>query len=187
MDSATSNQGLLTTIGYGDRPWHDFAHRLRLHRIQFLIDVRSQPRSRQPEFNRDALETLLSKEGIRYVFMGDLLGGKPDDPSCYQDGRIVYDRCESLASFKSGLDRLQTAIDGCHRIALMCSELDPERCHRSKLIGQALTMRGIQLQHIDRDGQQISQTEVIDRLTGGQESLFGESFKSVGRYEPRSA
>lgn len=184
MPDDSDKQGLLTSIGYGDRPWPDFMERLRRHEIQFLIDVRSQPRSRQPEFNAEALELLLSKVGVRYVFMGDTLGGKPDDPSCYVDGKIDYARCEQRPAFQAGMSRLRSALAGGHRVALMCSELDPERCHRSKLIGQALDKEGIELTHIDRDGTRVTQRTVISRITGGQEALFGQSFTSVGRYVP---
>lgn len=181
-----TNSGLLTSIGYGDRSWESFLERLRRHDIRFLIDVRSHPRSRQPEFNEEALQLLLLKAGIRYIFMGDMLGGKPDDQSCYVDGKVDYARCEQRPAFRSGLERLRAAIAGGHRVALMCSELDPERCHRSKLIGQALLKEGTELTHIDRDGERVSQQVVIERITGGQGALFGQSFTSVGRYEPQS-
>lgn len=184
MPTNCGHPGALTTIGYGDRSWEDFISRLQRHRIEYLVDVRSQPRSRQPEFDGEALRIMLSKCGIGYVFMGDALGGKPDDPSCYVDGKVDYTRCEARPIFAAGLDRLSAAIEGGHRLALMCSELDPERCHRSKLIGQALLKRGLMLVHIDRDGSEVTQQEVIGRLTGGQSSLFGDAFTSRGRYQP---
>jgi uncharacterized protein (DUF488 family) len=184
MASDPANSGLLTTIGYGDRPWEEFIDRLRRHDVGFLIDVRSQPKSRLPEFNAEALHVLLSKAGIRYVFMGDALGGKPDEPSCYVDGKVDYSRCEQRPAFRAGLERLRAALVGGHRVALMCSELDPERCHRSKLIGQALAKEGIELTHIDRDGECVTQRVVIGRITGGQGALFGQVFTSIGRYEP---
>lgn len=187
MSHKSDKSGLLTSIGYGDRPWEDFLDRLCRYDIQFLIDVRSQPRSRQPEFNADSLEILLSNVGVRYIFMGDTLGGKPDDLTCYIDGKVDYNRCEQRTVFRSGLNRLRLALEGGHRAAIMCSELDPERCHRSKLIGQALAKEGIELSHIDRDGERVSQREVIARITGGQGALFGQSFTSVGRYEPQSS
>lgn len=187
MPLRADSSALLTSIGYGDRPWDEFVERLRRHNVRFLIDIRSQPRSRQPEFNADTLEFLLSKVGVRYVFMGDTLGGKPDDPFCYVDGKVDYARCEQRPAFRSGLERLQTALGGGHRVALMCSELDPERCHRSKLIGQALAKEGIELTHIDRNGERVSQRAVIGRITGGQAALFGETFTSIGRYEPQSS
>lgn len=178
--------GLLTSIGYGDRPWPEFVDRLRRHNVRYVIDVRSQPRSRQPEFNADMLGLLLSKVGIRYVFMGDALGGKPDDPSCYVDGKVDYARCEQRPAFRDGLARLRVAVTGGHRVALMCSELDPERCHRSKLIGEALAKDGLDLTHIDRGGALVSHRSVIARITGGQQAFSWETFTSVGRYEPHS-
>ena len=57
---------------------------------------------------------------------------------------------------------------------LMCSELRPEECHRCKLIGAALAERGVEIIHIDEKGRAISQDEAIDRITGGQEGLFGQ-------------
>jgi len=189
MDQEEASSGLLTSIGYGNRPWDDFVERLRRHNVRFLIDVRSQPKSRQPEFNADALKVLLPQVGVRYVFMGHALGGKPDDPSCYIDGKVDYARCEERPAFRTGIARLQTALAGGHRLALMCSELDPERCHRSKLIGQALEKEGVEITHIDRDGERVSQRDVIERLTRGQgEFEFSNQWRtSIGRYQPESS
>ncbi|MBL4699579.1 MAG: DUF488 domain-containing protein [Phycisphaerales bacterium] len=164
MASKKTKSGLLTSIGYGDRSWESFLERLHRHGIEYLIDVRSQPRSRQPEFNEEALQILLKQAGIRYIFMGNELGGKPDDPSCFVDGKVDYARCEQRPAFRSGLERLRTALAGGHRVAIMCSELDPERCHRSKLIGQALQKEDTELTHIDRDGERVSQQVVIERI-----------------------
>ena len=65
------------TIGYGDRSIDEFIDVLRQHNLDYLIDVRSAPYSRfKPEFSKDALERALRQQGIRYVFMGDTLGGR---------------------------------------------------------------------------------------------------------------
>ncbi len=184
MAGATNMRGLITTIGYGNGSWEEFIQRLRPHNIEFLIDVRTRPASRTPEFNRDVCATLLEREGIKYIYLGDNLGGMPDDPECYVDGKVDYTRCEARAEFKSGLLRIRNALEGGHRAVLMCSELDPERCHRSKLIGEALGREGVAVTHIDRDGSQVSHDAVIRRLTGGQEPLFGNEFTSVGKHAP---
>jgi uncharacterized protein (DUF488 family) len=172
----------LLSIGYGDRPWADFLDRLQQHGVEFIVDVRSRPGSRQPEYNREAIEALLGKHGIRYVFMGDLLGGQPGDPDCYVDGKVDYVRCESKGFFQDGLARIVAANASGRRVALMCSELDPERCHRSKLIGEALRRLNIPIWHIDRDGSLATHREVMTRLTGGQEPLFEQVWMSRGRY-----
>jgi uncharacterized protein (DUF488 family) len=69
------------------------------------------------------------------------------------------------------------------RFVLLCSEGKPEQCHRSKLIGETLAGLGIPVAHIDEQDQLRSQEEVIQRLTGGQLSLFGDhEFTSRKRY-----
>jgi uncharacterized protein (DUF488 family) len=186
MDSPATQSGTLMSIGYGDRPWDDFTNRLRTHQVEYLVDVRSRPASRQPEFSREALDLLLSQIGVRYVFMGDSLGGQPDDPACYVNGKVDYDAVQGQAFFRDGLARLKAAVAGGHRVALMCSELDPERCHRSKLIGVALEKEHIQLWHIDRDGGIATQAQVLARLTGGQQGLFDLGLTSRRRYRTES-
>ena len=70
------------TIGYGAREIDAFIAALQQQHIEFLIDVRSRPYSRyKPDFSRDALEGHLRRAGIRYVFLGDSLGGRPADES----------------------------------------------------------------------------------------------------------
>ena len=68
---------------------------------------------------------------------------------------------------------------------IMCSEGKPEQCHRSKLIGESLAALAIPVSHIDENNILRSQDEVIERLTGGQLSLFGDQeFTSRKRYGP---
>jgi uncharacterized protein (DUF488 family) len=100
------------------------------------------------------------------------------------DGKVDYERCESKDFFKAGLARLVAAFTSGHAAAIMCSELDPERCHRSKLIGEALRKLSVPIQHIERDGSLSSQRDVIDRLTKGQGALFANGFTSRARYGP---
>lgn len=182
-----ASAGPLFSIGYGDRPWAAFLGRLQEHEVRFVVDVRSKPASRQREFNRRHLENLLCASGIRYLFLGESLGGRPDDPSCYDPkGRVDYGRCRDRPPFQRGLERLVAAYEGGHRAAVMCSELDAERCHRSKLIGEALAERGIEMTHIDRDGAPVPHSRVIEQLSGSQMALPGttRSFFSEGRYRP---
>src|SRR5688572_25290176 len=173
------------TIGYGSRTIEALVETIEQNGIDFLVDVRSSPYSRyKPEFNREALEAVLGGRGIRYVFLGDALGGRPDDPDCYADGKVDYDRVRNKEFYLKGIDRLLRAREQGTRMALICSEGRPEECHRSKLIGATLTEREIPVTHLDEDGIPRTQAEVIDRLTGGQLGLFGDpSFTSRKRYE----
>ena len=182
------DSGHVFTIGYGARDIDAFVAALQQHQIEFVLDVRSRPYSRyKTDFSKDALEAHLRAAGIRYVFMGDALGGRPDDPTCYDaDGKVNYDAVEERSFYQSGLDRVAAAHEQRRRVALMCSEGKPENCHRSKLIGKSLVKRGIAVRHIDENGALLAQEDVLARLTGGQLSFFGDEMLPRGsrkRYE----
>jgi uncharacterized protein (DUF488 family) len=150
---------------------------LQPNQIQYLLDVRSSPYSSyKPEFSKNALQNFLEANGIRYLFMGDSLGGLPDDEACYTDGKVDYEKLSERSYFLAGIERLHKASKQSQRVVLMCSEGRPENCHRSKLIGQVLTAQGIEVLHIDEQDKIISQKDVLLRLTGGQASLFGDDF-----------
>lgn len=165
------------TIGYGVRESAAFLDVLQANSIQYLIDLRSSPYSSyKPEFSRSALQEFLEANGIRYIFMGDALGGQPDDATCYTDGKVDYEKVAQKSFYRSGVERLHEATRQGRRLALMCSEGKPENCHRSKLVGKTLSAEGIEVLHIDEKDAVVSQKDVLMRLTGGQPSLFGDEF-----------
>lgn len=175
------------TIGYGARPLPDFIAALQAYHIAYLLDVRSKPYSRyRPEFGKSELESALKEAGIRYVFMGDTLGGQPDDARCYTEGKVDYEKVKQMTFYQEGIGRLQKAYAQQLPVVLLCAEGKPEQCHRSKLIGQTLTEQGIPVAHIDENDNLASQAEVLRRLTNNQPSLFGDDFHqftSRKRYE----
>jgi len=74
--------------------------------------------------------------------------------------------------FQEGIDRLKKAKSQGYSVALMCAELRPETCHRTRLIGTALSKRGLEVQHIDENANQITQSEALGRFNNGQDDLF---------------
>jgi len=175
------------TIGYGAREIEDFIAVLKSRQIAFLIDIRSKPYSRyKPDFSKHALERKLQVQGIRYVFMGDTLGGQPDDPDCYkEDGKVDYGKIRGKEFYARGIGRLRQAWQNQVSVVLMCSEGKPEMCHRSKLIGKSLVEEGIDLIHIDENNQLISQEDVDLRLNKGQPSLFDDYYQYTSRKKYR--
>lgn len=175
------------TIGYGERTLAAFIALLQRYRIAYLVDVRTAPYSRfKPEFSKTQLVEALRQAEIKYIFMGDQLGGRPTDPACYTEGYVDYEKVAATVAYQQGLVRLRTAFIQQQRIALMCSEGRPEQCHRSKLIGESLTQQTIPIVHIDEADEEQSQASIIARLTDGQLSLFGDhAFQSRKRYGPR--
>ena len=160
--SATGNPVL--TIGHSNHAQEFLIGLLRRHHVTALADVRPAPYSRfNPQFNRDALAAGLQKHGIEYVYLGHGLGGRSDDPSCYENGRVRYDRVASTESFRQGLGRVvHGAAD--NRIVLLCAEREPLECHRTLLVARALDERGIEVAHIHADGGLESHGEAMDRL-----------------------
>jgi uncharacterized protein (DUF488 family) len=146
----------MLTIGYGaGRSLEEVLTLLAEYDVGYLVDVRTKPYSKmRPEFSRESLAVFARTSGLRYIFMGDSLGGMPGDPACYIDGKVDYTAIRQRDWFR-------------HRLALICAELEPHRCHRSKLIGEALTERGVPVGHFDHDGTIITQEAVMNRLTGG--------------------
>lgn len=152
------------TVGHSTHPLDDFLALLEGHAVTALADVRSAPYSRfLPHFNRSSLEEGLEARGIRYVYLGDALGGRPRDASCYEDGRIQYDRVAATESFRSGLGRV---VQGAarYRVALMCAEAEPLDCHRTLLVARALDREGLRVEHILADGALEPHSRAMDRL-----------------------
>lgn len=169
------------TIGYGSRSIEELIELLHAHKIAYLIDVRSAPYSRyKPEFSKASLANKMEQHGIRYVFMGDTLGGRPDDETCYTNGKVDYEKVKATESYQRGIERLRNAFSQQHAIVLMCSEGKPEECHRCKLIGATLTHENITVMHIDENGEHLTQAQVVERLTGGQLSMFGDETFQFG-------
>ena len=113
--------------------------------------------------------------GIRYVYMGDLLGGRPKDLSCYKEGKINYNTVKTKDFFKRGINRLKTAYSKDVSVALMCSERNPCQCHRTRLIGTVLDQDNILLKHIDEKGKLKDHITVVHEINKGLSDidLFG--------------
>ena len=159
------------TIGHSNHSAERLAALLKRHRIEVLVDIRSRPYSRHaPQFNASGIEAILSGNGIRYLFLGRELGGKPEEETFYDTkGRVDYALVERSRPFLDGIKRLEQEIK-IRKVALLCSEEDPTSCHRRLLVGRALEERGITLLHIRGDGS----IQREDEMDGGQPILFPE-------------
>lgn len=181
----------LISVGHSNHEWPAFVALLRRAGITAVADVRSSPYSgRYPHFNRELLASGFGKEEIAYVFLGDLLGGRPGQPSLYdEDGRVNYERVRQTEPFQRGLDQLLRAS---HRytIAILCSEQDPLECHRGLMIAPALSERGFPPLHLRRDGSLETNAEMERRLlqdTGVGAGLIDGLFAATLTEEERQS
>jgi uncharacterized protein (DUF488 family) len=155
----------LVSFGHSNHNWPAFVTLLRRAGVTALADVRSSPYSgRYPHFNREPLARGLRGEDIAYVFLGDLLGGRPGQPSLYdEDGRVNYERVRRTEAFQHGLEQLTGALKG-NTVAFLCSEEDPLQCHRGLMIAPALSERGYPPHHLRKDGSLETNEQMEQRL-----------------------
>jgi uncharacterized protein (DUF488 family) len=145
-------QLVVLTVGHSTRPLAEFIALLAAHSVSRLIDVRTVPRSRHnPQFNRDTLPAALEIAEIGYAHLAGLGGFRHTHPGSLNMGwRNVsfrgfadYMQTPEFAENLAGLIEEATR----ERIALMCAEAVPWRCHRS-LIADALVVHGIRAEEI---------------------------------------
>jgi hypothetical protein len=127
---------IVLTIGHSTRAIEEFISLLQAHAVSRVADVRTVPRSRHnPQFDQDSLPNSLKKAGLGYVHMPGL-------------GGLRHTKRDSLnvgwrnPSFRGYADYMQTPefeqsleeliqLAKQERIAIMCAEAVPWRCHRS--------------------------------------------------------
>ena len=140
------------TVGHGLLPLDGLLDNLARHDISAVIDVRSQPFSgRAPHFNKESLGASLEATGIIYVWMGQTLGGRPANELRTATGAPDYERMAREPSTVAALDKVLEAASR-RRIALLCSESQPEGCHRTRMLEPQLQQRGASVEHILPDG-----------------------------------
>ena len=151
-------------VGHSNHPLEVFLALLARHRIDAVADVRSVPRSRfAPRFDHAPLAAALREARIAYVPLVRELGLRADDPACYEDGRLRYDRVAATGRFRRGIDRIAAGAVS-RRIALMCAEKEPLDCHRTLLVARALDERRDAVAHIHADGALEPHACAMERL-----------------------
>lgn len=140
------------TVGHSTREVEGFLGLLKAHRIELLLDVRRWPSSRRvPQFGREALAAALQGEGIGYLWRGDLGGYRkpaPDSPNtAWRTGAFrAYADFMLTAEFDRIMEEL-LILAATRRMAVMCAEASPWRCHR-QLLADAFFVRGWAVRHI---------------------------------------
>lgn len=140
------------TIGHSTRTLEEFLHVLQVHGVTRLVDVRTIPRSRHnPQFNKETLPADLRSAGLVYQHMAGLGGlrrSRADSPNEAWRNLSFRGFADYMQTpeFKENLQALMDLARQ-ERIALMCAEAVPWRCHRS-LIADALVAWGFKVEHI---------------------------------------
>lgn len=126
------------TIGYSTQDAIENANRLIKNGVKTLVDVRSSPYSKyNPSINREPFKAFLAQKGIRYVYLGNLLGG--------------LDKNNEKPGWQVGLDKLREIVEQDPTACIMCSEGKYQECHRYYWISKDLENE-MPIHHILKDG-----------------------------------
>jgi uncharacterized protein (DUF488 family) len=150
------SESVILTVGHSNHEEAEFLELVRGAGVELIADVRANPRSRYPQFNRSALAGTMKAAGIGYAPLGAELGGRreplPDSVNTALEEGPFRGYADHIASeqFAAGLDFL-VELARERRTAVMCAEADWHRCHR-RLIADVLTVRGWRVLHLEPTG-----------------------------------
>jgi uncharacterized protein (DUF488 family) len=145
-------EGAIFTVGHSTLPIERFIALLQTYGIERLADIRTIPRSRHnPQFNDTALAGSLTAQHFEYVHiqaLGGLRHARKDSPNTgWRNGGFRgYADYMQTAAFQDALEAL-IHMSRQKRVAIMCAEAVPWRCHRS-LVADALSVRGVPMVEI---------------------------------------
>jgi uncharacterized protein (DUF488 family) len=140
-------ENAIFTLGYSTLPIEQFIALLPTFGIERLADIRTVPRSRHnAQFNSSALAGSLTAQTIEYVPMPALRGLRralKDSPNTgwRNESFRGYADYMQTDTFRDALERL-IQMGREKRVAIMCAEAVPWRCHRS-LVADALGVHGV--------------------------------------------
>ena len=173
---------MVFTIGHSTHTIINFIKLLNRYSVSLVCDVRSQPYSKyNNQFNKDCIKRALLESEIEYLFLGEELGGRSKNTSCYNDkGKLQYHLLAQDPLFKKGLGKVTTEVKK-RSIALMCSEGDPLKCHRTILICRqlykTLHFSRDNIQHILSNGSLQTNTEIEKNLLN-KFKIFPDMFRN---------
>jgi uncharacterized protein (DUF488 family) len=176
---------VLYTIGHSNHPLEHFLDLLQQYQIELLVDVRSYPSARYvPHFNAENLRKSLEKRGVSYVTMGYELGGRPNAQEFYdENGYVRYDKLSQAPFFLGGMNALRLLIQK-YRVSIMCTEEDPNQCHRRLLISRILARDGFDIEHI-RGGGNLDPETLLSEQDPIQEIVLSRDGISNSWRSPR--
>lgn len=162
------------TIGYGKSNIKDFISFLIKYRVNCLVDVRSSPISNyNHEYDEANLKDTLAKFNISYEWLGNKIGGRPNDPELFINNVISYEKLVKTKTFKEGIEKLEFLIEK-KNVCIMCSEWNPMDCHRFMAISKVMYENGYRIWHIKANGSYIKHEQLEAELIN---TYFGENYQ----------
>lgn len=168
------------SIGHSNMSYRSFASLLRKWSIEQVVDVRTIPFSRYvPHFNYEVIRRKLHQSGFDYEYLGNQLGSHNSRMRNSCENPSDYRRQIANDAFSDGISQLLELMNE-KRVAIMCVESDPYRCHRHSVVAAELAKLGVATQHILKNGQVRSAFDApIDRKIADERWVQRSLFESL--------
>lgn len=140
----------LFTIGHSVYDTDYFINLIKIYNINCIVDVRSIPYSKYSrQYNKDVIKNILKKNNIVYIYMGTEFGARRESKELYsKEGYLDFEKVVYDNDFLKGVERIKNGLQKGYNIAFMCTEKEPEDCHRCILIGRYFNDIGYQVINI---------------------------------------
>ncbi|OVE73678.1 hypothetical protein BVX93_01110 [bacterium B13(2017)] len=113
-------------IGTGARGIESFIVEAQDKGIKKIVDIRTTPRSGYyPYFNKSRFKKKLEENGIGYIWVGDILGGRPKGYESFGEYMQGHEFTQAMNRL---IELIEDQDEG--KIGICCSESNEKNCHR---------------------------------------------------------
>lgn len=154
------------TIGHSNYAVEKLIHMLKHYNINCVVDIRGIPYSKYNiQYNKETIAETLKEAGFLYIYMAKEFAANRENKRSYnKEGYSDFEKVITEIEFLNGIERLKNGCEKGYRIALLGAMQDPIRCHRSILVGRALSNEGFNVKHILDDYTVATQKMIEDNL-----------------------
>lgn len=154
------------TIGHSNYAVEKLIHMLKHYNINCVVDIRGIPYSKYNiQYNKETIAETLKEAGFLYIYMAKEFAANRENKRSYnKEGYSDFEKVITEIEFLNGIERLKNGCGKGYRIALLGAMQDPIRCHRSILVGRALSNEGFNVKHILDDYTVATQKMIEDNL-----------------------
>ncbi|GAA3714603.1 DUF488 domain-containing protein [Salinicoccus jeotgali] len=157
------------TVGHSTNSQTEFLKLLAYEKIDYIADIRAFPHSRKhPHFDIEQMSEWLEDSHITYRHH-PLLGGRKSTSSVvgsnlndgwHNQSFHNYADYTLTDEFMEGMQEIKAIADD-YKVACMCSERHPARCHRL-IISNWMAANGWDVHHLiyDKDAPQVVEHEL---------------------------
>ncbi|MFT8350807.1 DUF488 family protein [Clostridium saccharoperbutylacetonicum] len=177
------------TIGHSNYAVEKLIHMLKHYNINCVVDIRGIPYSKYNiQYNKETIAETLKEAGFLYIYMAKEFAANRENKRSYnKEGYSDFEKVIIEIEFLNGMERLKNGCEKGYRIALLGAMQDPIRCHRSILVGRALSNEGFDVKHILDDytvaTQKMIEENLLNKFFGNRNQMTIDNLLGVSLNE----